>query len=176
MTTPTNPKPIRNNMRNKTYFADLLSYSYTQVKASDSSIVSRLNYLGEYVFKFTTYDSEMGEFFAAVALEVATAITDNATPAFIDNSTMHHKWYLAMVNMPFFSGRLEWGCSVRNAWWDHDYYEVGPVGLYEDGEQQLGPLVLTRSEWIEFIKGMLSFAKDELEQLLVFDYKDRPRD
>jgi hypothetical protein len=164
-------------MRTKTYFIDLLSYSYTQAKANDSSIVSRLNYLGEYIFKFTTYDSEMGEFFAAVALEVATAITDNATPAFIDNSTMHHKWYLVMVNMPFFSGRLDWGCSIRGAWWcDFDgEYTLETLGLYEDGEQ-LDPLELTRSEWIEFIRGMLIFAKDELEQLLVFDYKDRPRD
>ena len=171
-------------MRTKTYFADLLFHSYTQVKASDGSslrqdlrIASRLHYLGDYIFKFTTYDSEVAEFFAAVALEVAAAITDNATAAFIDNSDMHHKWYLVMVNMPFFSGRLEWGCSIRGAWWCYfdGEYTLEAIGLYEDGEQ-LGPLELTRSEWIEFIKGMLSFAKDELEQLLVFDYKDRPRD
>ena len=162
-------------MRTKAYFAKLLCYSYTQVKASDKSIVSRLHYLGDYIFKFTTYDSEMGEFFAAVALEVAAAITDNATAAFIDNSDMHHKWYLVMVNMPFFSGRLDWGCSVRNAWWDYSDYVLETIGLYEDGEQ-LDPLELTQSEWVEFVRGMLSFAADELDQLLVFDYKDRPRD
>ena len=164
-------------MRNKTYFADLLFHSYTQVKASDSSIVSRLNYLSEYIFRFTTYDPEMGEFFAAVALEVAAAITNGETGDFVDCSAMHHKWYLVMVNMPFFSEWLEWGCSIRGAWWGYfdEEYTLETLGLYEDGEQ-LGPLELTRSEWIEFIRGMLSFAKDELEQLLVFDYKDRPRD
>ena len=160
-------------MRNKAYFAKLLCYSYTQVKASDSSIASRLNYLGDYIFKFTTYDSEMGEFFAVVALEVAAAITDNATAAFIDNSDMHHKWYLVMVNMPFFSGRLEWGCSIRGAWWCYfdGEYTLETLGLYEDGEQ-LDPLELTRSEWIEFIKGMLSFAQGELEQLNVLAQLD----
>ena len=164
-------------MRNKAYFAKLLCYSYTQVKASDSSIASRLHYLSDYIFNFTTYDSEMGEFFAAVALEVANAITNETTAAYIDRGHENHQWYLAMVNMPFFSKRLEWGCSIRGAWWDHfdEEYVLESVGLCEDGNQ-LGPLELTRSEWIEFIKGMLSFAKDELEQLLVFDYKDRPRD
>jgi hypothetical protein len=159
-------------MRNKTYFADLLSYSYAQVKANDKSIVSRLNYLSEYIFKFTTYNSEMGEFFAAVALEVAAAITNGVTHYFIDDSAIHHKWYLVMVNMPFFSGRLDWGCSVRNAWWwDQSDYLLETLGLYEDGEQ-LGPLELTQNEWVEFVRGMLIFAKDELEQLNVLAQLD----
>jgi hypothetical protein len=160
-------------MRTKTYFADLLSYSYTQAKANDSSIVSRLNYLSEYIFKFTTYDPEVAEFFAAVALEVAAAITNGVTHYFIDNSDMHHKWYLVMANMPFFSGRLDWGCSIRGAWWcDFDgEYTLETLGLYEDGEQ-LDPLELTRSEWNEFSRGMLIFAQDELEQLNVLAQLD----
>jgi hypothetical protein len=157
-------------MRDREYFLNLLTHSYAQTRTQDRSIVGRLNYLGDYVFNITTYDSSVSEFFAAIALQVAAAITDSVTCEYIEQSAAHYRWYLAMVNLPFFKCRIEWGGSIRGAWWEHlpqpnplsfVLTESELLGLYE-GIEQLDKLELTRGEWLEFIYGMLLFAEDEL--------------
>lgn len=69
-----------------------------------------------------------------------------------------------MVNMTFFSRRLNWGTSVRGAWWDTstpNETELDTIALWLDGNQLTAPLRFSTEQWQEFIAAMLAFANEE---------------
>lgn len=131
------------------------SFNVTRGHGGDHEM-SRLEFLADYIFDFTTYDTEMGELFASKALEVCTAINGGMTFGYIKEPE-NYRWYLLMVNMPFFAGRLEWGTSVRGAWWDHAAQKLESCGLWRGGEQVLS-VEFTRDDWMRFIAAMVEFA------------------
>lgn len=125
--------------------------------------MSRLEYLSESIFNFTTYDSQIGELFAAKAVEVCAAINDETTFDYIKDSESY-KWYLIMCNMPFFKDKLEWGISVRGAWWDAQIgrqIEIDSCGLWEGDKQLTETLKFERGEWELFIAAVIEFASEE---------------
>jgi hypothetical protein len=134
----------------------LLDHSFTTMCALDNKM-SRLEYLSDYIFDFTTYDSAMGELFAAKALEVCAAINDRKTFDYIKDAD-NYRWYLVMVNMPFFAGRLDWGTSVRGAWWSHDDQKLDTCGLWR-GDEQITDLEFSREAWQCFTAALADFAK-----------------
>ena len=124
---------------------------------------NRVAYLGDYIFDFTTYDDEKSEEFGIKALEVCRAISDRKTFEYIADPA-NYRWFLLMVNMPFFSRRLNWGTSVRGAWWDTstpNETELDTTGLWLDGNQLTAPLKFSTEQWQEFIAAMLAFANEE---------------
>jgi hypothetical protein len=121
---------------------------------------SALEFLSEHIFDFTTYDSAMSELFACKALEVASAISDRTTFEYIKDGE-RHQWFLIMCNMPFFYPKLEWGTSIRGAWWDsRNPVEISSCGLWI-GDEQVLTLTLNAEEWNDFIKAMIEFAEDK---------------
>ena len=124
---------------------------------------SRLEYLGEHIFDFTTYESEYSELFARKALEVCAAINDGKTFEYIKEPE-NRRWYLLMVNMPFFYPRLNWGGSIRGAWWDVTTHtkviEFSTCGLFLEGEQ-ITELTFTVNQWREFIAAVVAFGVEE---------------
>lgn len=124
---------------------------------------SRLEYLSDYIFNFTTYDGEMAELFARRALEVCDAISNSTTFDYIKDAEQY-RWYLAMCNMPFFADKLEWGTSIRGAWWGeppHKKIEFSSCGLFLDGEQLHETMEFTRDQWREFIAAVVAFGVEE---------------
>lgn len=124
---------------------------------------NRVAYLGDYIFDFTTYDDEKSEEFGLKALEICRAISDRKTFEYIADPA-NYRWFLLMVNMPFFSRRLNWGTSVRGAWWDTstpNETELDTTGLWLDGNQLTAPLKFSTEQWQEFIAAMLAFANEE---------------
>lgn len=98
----------------KTYL-EMLENSYAMTCDEESSPPnSRLDYVGEYIFNFTTYDSDMSVLFAKKAIEACLAITEKATFEYIKDPEQY-KWFLLMCNMPFFQPKLSWGGSIRGA-------------------------------------------------------------
>ena len=71
-----------------------------------------------------------------------------------------------MCNMQFFAGRLNWGGSIRGAWWDTNKLES--CGLYE-GEEQVLALHFTRQEWAEFAKALVVFARGDVRHNLLVE-------
>ncbi len=137
-------------------YLELLNHSYSVAKTHlECPPRSRLEFLSEYIFDITTYDSEMAEFFGRNAVAVCAAINDCKTFEFI-NDAENYKWYLAMVNMPFFYDRITWGGSIRGAWWDGDIM-LDSCGLWQDNEQ-LTELKFTLDEWREFIGAVVIFS------------------
>ncbi len=137
-------------------YLKLLEHSFEMDRWRDQEM-SRLEYLSINIFDFTTYDSAMDELFAKKALEVCIAITDRQTFEY-QKDEEGYKWYLIMVNMPFFSGKLEWGTSIRGAWWNFDGFEISSCGLYEKRDQILEPLKLDEGQWNDFVKSMAAFV------------------
>lgn len=140
-----------------TDYKQLLEHSYAQECISASSRpASRLEYLADHIFSFTTYEQEMSEMFAARALLVCDAITCGKTFEYIaeDEDRM---WFLLMCNMPFFKERLDWGGSIRGAWWDHEDQELFTVGLWV-GEEQLTTWKFTEEEWEQFVQALVVFG------------------
>lgn len=140
----------------------MLEHSYSMTK-DVMDVRTRLEFLGEYIFNLTTYDIEMSELFARKALEVCTAISDRATFDYIKDAD-NYRWYLLLCNVPFFADRLQWGTSIRGAWWGihgDKVLTLGSCGLWEGDSQILKPMEFAREAWDDFIHAMVRFAADE---------------
>lgn len=80
---------------------------------SNHTEISRIEFLGEYIFDFDTYDSAVCEKFATEMLDTIRAIATGKTSEYqADN----YLTYLTMVNMPFLKDKLEWGMYIQGAW------------------------------------------------------------
>lgn len=141
----------------------LLQHSYAvEQTTSDNPPDSPLEYLSQYIFDFTTYDSEMSERFAAKAVEVCAAINDRQTFRYIEDAKQY-QWYLLMCNMPFFAGQLDWGTSIRGAWWRHDDILFESDGLWVGDEQRLS-WTFTGETWRQFITAIIAFARSTAQE------------
>jgi len=99
---------------------------------------------------------------AKKALEVCEAITNRKTFDYI-RSAEGHLWYLIIVNMPFLVDKLDWGSSIRSAWWDvyGDFsFTIKSCGLWFCGKQ-LTVMELNEQQWPKFIKAMVVFTNGE---------------
>ena len=145
-------------------YLKLLEHSYEETRHSHDETMGRLEYIGDHIFDFTTYDSEKSAVFAKKALEVCAAISNNKTFEY-QKSEEGYLWYLLMINMPFFQGKLEWGTSIRGAWWDlygKEEFELYSCGLFEDGKQIQEPLKFNEEQWMLFIFALSIFAEGEM--------------
>lgn len=137
-------------------YLKLLEHSYATVCAVYSCPPeSRLEYLSDAIFEFTTDESGMSELFASKAIDVCEAINDRKTFEYIKDRD-NRMWFLLMCNMPFFSVRIECGTSVRGSWWLPCDLEV--FGLYI-GDEQLLKLDFPIGGWNEFVTALVSFAR-----------------
>lgn len=120
-------------------------------------VESRHEYLSNEIFQFTTYDSEMAELFATKAIEVCKAINARKTFEYIEDKE-NYKWYLLMCNTPFFFDRIEWGTSIRGAWWNASTFSS--CGLFDGDEQIIDEIKLSAEEWASFVNAIVEFAKE----------------
>lgn len=119
--------------------------------------MSRLEFVCEYIFEIATYETEAAEFFAHKALDVCDAISKRTTFDYIEDLE-RKRWYLAIVNMPFFKDKITWGTSIRGAWWAGKI-NLDSCGLWLDGEQIIATLCLYSDEWEAFLAALSEFAK-----------------
>ena len=117
---------------------------------------TRAAFLAEFIFDFTTYEDEFAHEFGVQALRVCRAISARKTYEFAE-PTVDRRWFLLMCNMPFFSRRINWGTSIRGAWWD----------ITPPNEQWLElplnhSMLMDSESWPKFITALLMFAGDDL--------------
>lgn len=137
-------------------YKELLNNSYG-MECSLCTGLSHLEYLSVSIFDFITYDNNINRLFAQKALEVCNAITNGKNFEYQENKE-NYKWYLLMVNMVFFSNKLDWGTSIRGAWWNvGDNYEFHSCGLFH-GEEQITDLKFDNKQWVQFMKAVYSFG------------------
>lgn len=138
-------------------YLKLLQNSYETERRNECSPESPLEYLGESIFDFTTYDGKISALFAQKAVEVCDAITTCTTFEYIKDAEKY-RWYLLMCNMPFFASKLNWGTSIRGAWWDHKI-TFQSCGLWDGDEQLADEMTFTGDEWALFMAAVSEFSK-----------------
>jgi hypothetical protein len=132
-------------------YLKLLEHSYAM-----SDYDHRLEWLGGALFNFTTYDGSLDRKFATKAVEVCKAINEGDTFSYIDSNDENYLWFIIMCNMPFFEHRLNWGTSIRGAWFDP--YPLTTIALWEGDTQLLSPIIFTDEEWSQFMVAIEKFA------------------
>ncbi len=138
-------------------YLQLLKHSYIKhcEYEGDTDVYS---YLDLCVFDFTTYDDQITALFSRKALEVCDVINRKATFEYIQDEE-NYKWYLIMANTCFFKDKLNWGTSIRGAWWDDCEYTLD-VGCFYIGDDYIKkPIKLVKAEWMEFVSAMVEFVK-----------------
>ena len=109
---------------------------------------SKLEYIGNTIFDFTTYDGEADAVFAKKMLPVVKAIVERTTFEYQDSGEEQYLNYLTMVNMPFLADKLEWGTSIRGAWFDE----------FRKYEIDCGRIVINQREINEFVKDLIEWC------------------
>lgn len=118
---------------------------YTQ---EDLEYQARIATLGD-ILGIVTYDYEQAARLVKIAIETIDAITERTTFKYIEKVDAQYENYLTAVNLAFFKGKLEWGTSIRGAWWDGDNLRDGCI--IENG--------VSREEWEKFMRALVVFAK-----------------
>lgn len=155
-------------MRSKEDFLKLLEFSFNFAgDVTGNKPMSKLSWVGDVIFDFTCYDDVASETFAYWAIVVAKAISERKTFECMEKNG--DIFYLTMVNMPFFIGRLEWGTSIRGAWWDIDRpypnmaLSLDTDGIYSEDGKQLCPLKFNdNNEWLDFMDALYEFTNEEM--------------
>lgn len=131
----------------------ILEKFYQEGKGSECPPHNRLAFLGRHVFRFTTYDGKVDEHFSALMIETIKYIVHSAVFKYINKDHMNYMNYLTMVNMPFLKDKLEWGTSIRGAWFD-DYTH----GSGDDHYVITYDMKIPKSDIKRFIMAILDFS------------------
>ncbi|HBO5586088.1 hypothetical protein FA071_04395 [Pseudomonas aeruginosa] len=124
-------------------------------------IRSRLGYLASAIFGIGTYDSDMDELMAWRAIEVCKAISNRTTFDYIKD-TENYRWYLIMCHLPFFADRIDWGGSIRGAWWSsYEGIRFESCDLYSGDAQMCDEIVFDEEGWDAFIKAVIEYGSKE---------------
>ncbi|MBL0317485.1 MAG: hypothetical protein IPP69_17640 [Flavobacteriales bacterium] len=122
---------------------------------------SKFEFLSSDIFDFTTYDGSIDELFAKNMIEVIDCILNKTTFEYHKSGQYGVKYlnFLTMVNTPFMKGKLEWGTSIRGAWFDEYGY---PSEKEEDKFYSItSDWKIPKKEITEFMKQLLEWSKEE---------------
>lgn len=118
---------------------------------------TKLAFIATELFEFTTYEYEIAELMAKKAIEVCQAVSEGKTFDYIKTEE-GHLWYLIMVNMPFFKDKIDWGTSIRGAWWGY-YGDIKINGCALTGEFEMS--FKDAESWMSFITAVIEFPTEQ---------------
>ena len=104
-------------------YKEQLQARYESEKEHQDSF-SIVEFISGSVFNFTTYDENVDLILCKKMFKVLECILHRDTFNYIDSNEDSYLNYITMVNMPFLTGRLNWGTSIRGAWFDSDEYII----------------------------------------------------
>jgi hypothetical protein len=138
-------------------YKEQLDKLYLEEKDNECPPGNKFQFLGNSIFNFTTYDGGVDELFAKKMLEVIDCIYNKKTFDY-QNDKVNYINYLTMVNMPFMKGKLEWGTSIRGAWFDE-------YGHHSENEEDKVYSItydwkIPKKEIMEFMKQLLEWSKE----------------
>lgn len=126
-------------------YIELLDKHFKELQYFECAPETKMEYLGSSIFDFTTYDSEIDILFAEKMVEVLKVILNKNTFEYIENREQYLN-YLTMINMPFLKDKLDWGNSIRGAWFDNwKEYEIDGI---EIKKQELEVFIAQLIDWV----------------------------
>lgn len=136
-------------------YTELLNQEYTEQLEHECPPYSRIEFVGNCVFDFTTYDGGMDVYFAKKMIEVIESIINKTTFDYQKDKSNYIN-YLTMVNMPFLQGKLDWGTSIRGAWFDESGHHSEPQPrLYHIG---LTNIDVPKGEIVQFLTELIEWC------------------
>lgn len=139
------------------YKAELEKRFKEQVEESECPPHSKLAFLGSDIFDFTTYDGAMDELLAKKMIEVIDCILNRKTFDY-QNDDANYINYITMVNMPFMKDKIEWGTSIRGAWFDeYGHHSEPQPSVYKIG--CVDDLIIPKIEIKNFMKDLIEWSQ-----------------
>lgn len=134
------------------------SYQHEKINSCSGEDISKAEFLASSVFNLTTYSSSMDELLVSKFIKVCEAITNEETFKYIEDE-QNYVWYIICVNMEFFKERIDWGTSIRGAWWSYVQLPLDSCGIW-NGEEQIELLLFpTDTCFKEFMKAVVKFYR-----------------
>jgi hypothetical protein len=130
----------------KTNYKKWLDESYAQ----ELERMSKLCFVADNIFGFTTYDPQISESFGLSMLEVIQVILAKRNFEYQQNRETYLT-YMMMVNMPFLIDKLEWGTSIHGAWINKD----------EDVMHDINGLMVHSREMSRFLTTLLTWVRKQ---------------
>jgi hypothetical protein len=130
------------------YFKNILDENFEKQSEMGLEFDSKLEYLGNIIFDFITYDGDMDVVFAEKMIPVLSCIVNKKTFEYQAESNDNYLNYLMMVNLPFLIDKLEWGTSIRGAWFDSS----------KEYEIDCGRIKIEKGEIEEFIQNLIEWV------------------
>ena len=125
---------------------------------------SKWEFVSSGIFDLITYDSGLDELLGNKMMEVILSIRDGNTYDYIADD-QNYIWFIKMCNTPFLGRALEWGTSIRGAWFDQSMtYKIDTCSLFYDGKQIVDP-ILSYDDLISLINALEKFLSEEMKIL-----------
>lgn len=118
---------------------------------------TKIEFLSSEIFNIVTYENNVSSFLGYKILEICKNISNNTTFEYIKDEE-NNFYYLTLINLPFLMEKIEWGGSVRGAWWDWGI-KLDADLCYKGEDIRL--TFETGEEWKEFVDAMLEFVRND---------------
>ena len=128
-------------------YKELINEQYTEQLNWECPPECRIEFVGRSIFNLTTYDSKMDIQLGCRIIEVVRCILDRTTFDYIEESPAKYSNYITVINLLFFDGMLEWGASIRGAWFDE--FKSYSISNIEVKERDINKFFTDLLEWIE---------------------------
>ena len=145
-------------MTNK--YSAMIERSYQYQKNDECPADSKLEFVAMAFFDIYTYENSFCRTMARHCLDVCMAITNRNTFDYIADNDKH-EWYLIMTHTPFIKDRIDWGTSIRGAWWNCTGLFIESCYLFNDKGAQILRIDFSTEEWGKFIHAINDFCNDK---------------
>lgn len=131
------------------------------------------------IFGITTYDSDMECHFARIILPVMLAVARGKPYDYHEQSEQHYIDYLMVCNFTAIEPLLEWGTSIRGAWFSPPKEGFRPddgIGVYSD-EADKPMIIADRDDFLAFMEMLDVVVQEEsgpIELPLLAEYENDP--
>jgi hypothetical protein len=139
---------------------EFLNTSYKEYLEHETYKKSKIDWIGDHFFNLNTDDRGEGSalsFISKKIIDVCESITNKKTYEYIEESEDNYIWFLTIINLPFFSDKLNYGTSCRGSWWD--CAKINPCDIDYNGER-VNSIEFNSDTWLIFIKAMILFSKE----------------
>jgi hypothetical protein len=134
-------------------YIEKLQEEYENLMDFSEDEISKMQFLSDVVFDFTTYDGVLDEYFGQKMIEVLDVILNRTSFEYIKDESNYLN-YITMVNMPFLKDKLEWGSSIRGAWFNKHTMPNADNFYYINSE-----FTVPKSDIEDFIKSIIDWSK-----------------
>lgn len=121
------------------YFIEKLNKNF-EIANEHSGTISKTKYIASYIFNIASYDDDIEKDITNDLLQVVNAISYWKTFEYIKKCKDNHKNYIIMCNLLDKDNLIEWGTSIRGAWFqinEHKLFDNILVSAFRDDEANI---------------------------------------